>query len=177
VNPTACVLLIAEWSALVADIPLPFAPLTSFPPVPPGPTFPVLPEPLPSPAAPPVVAPLGRLSAICVGVIEVTNVEGRFCLDDIAAPEDSGKVSERAGMSVNGGRTGVLAAGVKILVPVFVNEARAGGREVETPPLVKDASAGGREVTSGGGIEVVEVAEVVRSEVISFVVVSCAAGV
>jgi hypothetical protein len=32
-------------------------------------------------------------------------------------------------------------------------------------------------VTSGGGIEVVEVAEVVRSEVISFVVVSCAAGV
>jgi hypothetical protein len=38
---------------------------------------------------------------------------------------------------------------------------------------MKGASAGGREVTSGGGIEVVEVFEVVRS----FAVVSCIAGV
>lgn len=158
---------------MVADIPLPFAPLTSFPPVPPGPTFPVLPESLSSPTAPPATAPLGRLSAICVGLIEVTKVEGRFFWGDIAAPEDSGKVSERAEMSVNGCGTGVLAAGVKVLMSVFVNEARAGGREVATPALVKGASAGGREVTSGGGIEVVEVVEVVRS----FAVVSCIAGV
>jgi hypothetical protein len=155
---------------LVAEIPLPFAPLTSFPPVPPGPTFPVLPEPLPWPAGLPVTALLGRLSATCVGVIDVTKVEGRFCWSENAAPVDSGKVSDKATIFVDEGGKGALAAGANVATPVLVNGARAGGREVETPRLVNGASAGGREVTSGGEIEVVEVA---RSVVVSFVVVSC----
>ena len=88
---------------------------------------------------------------------------------------DSGKLSDRAGISVDFRANGSLAAGVNLAVPTFVNGARAGGREVVTPTLVKGASAGGRDVTPGGG-EAIEVAEVARSEaLIASAVLSCIA--